>query len=231
VIWTARPDQTEEIGKVAEAGRSSGSEPNVLDPDQIVQIMPLMRRENLGGGIYEPTARDVDVAGLHQAFVRILRRHGGTIETKSPAVEITFEGGEWIVRTPGDVHKARCLVNASGAWGDVIADMAGIEPIGLQPLRRTAFMVPGSNEYAALPMIVGIGNDFYFRPDGSQFLCSLSEEEPSEPTDPRPRMEDVALAIDRINEVAALEIRTVNSQWTGLRTFAPDREFVMSTTV
>jgi D-arginine dehydrogenase len=40
-------------------------------------------------------------------------------------------------------------------------------------------------------------------------------------------MEDVALAIERINEVAALEIRTVNSQWTGLRTFAPDREFVI----
>jgi D-arginine dehydrogenase len=40
-------------------------------------------------------------------------------------------------------------------------------------------------------------------------------------------MEDIALAIDRINEVTTLGIRAVNSQWTGLRTFAPDREFVI----
>ena len=53
------------------------------------------------------------------------------------------------------------------------------------------------------------------------------EEEPDEPGDPRPRMEDVALAIDRINSVTDLDIRTVNSQWTGLRTFAPDGELVI----
>jgi D-arginine dehydrogenase len=76
-------------------------------------------------------------------------------------------------------------------------------------------------------MVVSVGHDYYFRPDGSQLLCSLSEEEPTEPGDPRPRMEDVALAIDRINEATDLEIRTVNSQWTGLRTFSPDRDLVI----
>jgi D-arginine dehydrogenase len=40
-------------------------------------------------------------------------------------------------------------------------------------------------------------------------------------------MSDVALAIDRINEATTLGIRSVNSQWTGLRTFAPDREMVI----
>ena len=40
-------------------------------------------------------------------------------------------------------------------------------------------------------------------------------------------MEDVALAIERINEATNLDIRTVNSQWAGLRTFAPDRDLVI----
>jgi D-arginine dehydrogenase len=40
-------------------------------------------------------------------------------------------------------------------------------------------------------------------------------------------MEDVALAIERINEATILGIRSVNSQWTGLRTFAPDRDLVI----
>ncbi len=227
VIWTARPDQTDDIESVANVGRASGSDPEVLDADQIMEIMPLMNRANLGGGIYEPTARDVDVAGLHQAFVRILRKHDGTIELSSPVTALSTNQGKWTVTTATGKFHSPTIVNAAGAWGDAVAAMAGVEPIGLQPLRRTAFMVPGSDQYSKYPMIVGIGNDYYFRPDGSQFLCSLSEEEPSEPTDARPRMEDVALAIDRINEVTTLGIRTVNSQWTGLRTFAPDREFVI----
>jgi D-arginine dehydrogenase len=40
-------------------------------------------------------------------------------------------------------------------------------------------------------------------------------------------MEDVALAIERINRATTLDIRLVNSQWTGLRTFAPDRDLVI----
>jgi D-arginine dehydrogenase len=40
-------------------------------------------------------------------------------------------------------------------------------------------------------------------------------------------MEDVALAIERINHATTLGIRAVNSQWTGLRTFTPDRELVV----
>jgi D-arginine dehydrogenase len=119
------------------------------------------------------------------------------------------------------------VVNASGAWGDVVAGLAGIEPVGLQPMRRTAFMVPGDGTYATWPFVVDVDQLFYFRPDGAQILCSLAEERPSPPVDPRPDMADVALAIERINGATTLDIRSVNSQWTGLRTFAPDREMVI----
>jgi D-arginine dehydrogenase len=125
------------------------------------------------------------------------------------------------------VVEAGVVVNAAGAWGDRIAGLAGIAPIGLRPLRRTAFMVPGDSAYADLPFIVDADEDFYFRPDGSQFLCSPAEEVPDAPGDPRPRETDVAQAIERINAAAELAIRTVRSQWTGLRTFSPDRAMVI----
>jgi D-arginine dehydrogenase len=76
-------------------------------------------------------------------------------------------------------------------------------------------------------MVVDVDHRFYFRPDGVQLLCSLAEETPSDPGDSRPEMEDVALAIERINQATTLDIRTVNSQWAGLRTFAPDRDLVI----
>jgi D-arginine dehydrogenase len=192
-----------------------------------MDLVPVMRPEQVAGGLYEPNALDLDVAGLHQAFVRIARRHGADIRLSTPVTGLTrLESGWRVSTTEGDTD-CGSVVNASGAWGDRIATIAGVEPIGLQPMRRTAFMVPGDEAFASWPLVIDIDQRFYFRPDGAQLLCSLAEEIPEEPGDARPRMEDVALAIERINDATTLDIRTVNSQWTGLRTFAPDRDLVV----
>lgn len=226
-LWVARPEQLDALDRIAQEGTQSGADSEALTPEEAMRLAPVMKPELLGGGLYEPTAADIDVAGLHQAFVRILRRHEGLIRTGSPVTGIENTGTGWKVVTPVGTFECGAVVNAAGAWGDRVASLAGIDPIGLAPMRRTAFMVPGSDELSALPMVVSVGHDYYFRPDGVQLLCSLSEENPDLPGDPRPFMEDVALAIERINEATILGIRSVNSQWTGLRTFAPDRDLVI----
>jgi len=55
-------------------------------------------------------------------------------------------------------------------------------------------------------------------------LCSLADEQPSEPCDARAEEIDVALAIERINTISTLGLRSVKTTWAGLRTFAPDRD-------
>ena len=227
LLWLATPEQMPKLEGIAAEGRASGARSKLLEPAEVSGLVPVAKTDRLGGGLYEPTARDIDVAGLHQAFVRIARSHGATIETGAPVTELEKSTSGWRATTPSGAHDADVIVNAAGAWGDVVAEMAEAEPMGLQPMRRTAFMVPGDEAYSSLPMVVDTDQLFYFKPDGVQLLCSLAEESPSEPTDPRPRMEDVALAIERINEATTLSIRTVNSQWVGLRTFAPDREMVI----
>lgn len=226
-LWVARPDQMDHLQQIAEEGNRSGAGSELVDVAEVMRLAPMMNPDLLGGGIHEPSAQDIDVAGLHQAFVRIMRRHDATIRTGAPVIGIGRTDTGWRVRTADEVIECDFVVNAAGAWGDRVATLAGIDPIGLQPMRRTAFMVPGSAEYSDLPMVVNIDHDYYFRPDGVQLLCSLAEEVPDDPGDAKPRMEDVALAIERINEVTNLGIRSVNSQWTGLRTFAPDRDLVI----
>ena len=105
--------------------------------------------------------------------------------------------------------------------------MAGLGPMGITPMRRTVFMAPGSEEYKSWPLVASVEMGWYFKPDGIQLLCSLSEENPSPPCDARPEPIDIALAIERINHATTLGIRSVRSSWTGLRTFAPDREMVI----
>ncbi len=227
LLWIAEPEQLSRLESIAAEGRETGSGSELITAEQVAGLLPVVDKDLIAGGLYEPTARDIDVAGLHQAFVRIARRHETEIVTGARVSALRPSSGGWTAHTDQGPFECEVVVNAAGAWGDVVAAMAGVDPVGLQPMRRTAFMVPGDQAYSAWPMVVDADQRFYFKPDGVQLLCSLAEEEPSEPTDPKPRMEDVALAIDRINRATSLGIRTVSSQWVGLRTFAPDREMVI----
>jgi len=122
------------------------------------------------------------------------------------------------------------VVNSAGAWGDVVGAMAGAEPVGLTPKRRTAFTTGIDQDPTSWPFIYNgtPGDHCYFKPEaGNQLLCSLADEGESEPTDARPEEMDIALAIDRINRLSTLGIRSVRTTWAGLRTFAPDRNQVL----
>ena len=226
LLWIATADQLDGLRQIAEEGVATGVGSEFIDGDAVTALVPSIRRDVVEGGLFEPSAKDIDVAALHQAFVRIIRTNGGDIRTSSPVTGLERNGSGWLVTSGTATFACDVVVNASGAWGDEVAALAGIEPLGLTPMRRTAFMVPGDESYSRWPLVADADQQFYFKADGTQILCSLAEEEPSEPGDPRPRMEDVAMAIDRINNATRLGIRTVNSEWTGLRTFAPDRDLV-----
>jgi D-arginine dehydrogenase len=226
-LWIAAPGQEDLLKGLAEQGRELRAEVEELDAAQALELVPVLNPDRLAGGLYEPGAGDLDVAALHQAFVRMARRHGAKIMTSAPVTGLQATGSGWMVSAGIESLGCDAVVNATGAWGDRTAQLAGIDPVGLTPMRRTAFMVPGNEAYAGWPLVDDIEDRFYFKSDGTQILCSLAEENPDEPGDPRPRPEDVALAIDRINGATTLGIRTVSSQWVGLRTFAPDREMVI----
>ncbi|HEX2404042.1 MAG TPA: FAD-dependent oxidoreductase [Acidimicrobiia bacterium] len=227
LLWVSDEARTDRLTRIAADGAALDAGSLLVDRDEILRLVPKLRPDRVARGLYEPNALDIDVAALHQAFVRIARKEGAELRVSAPVTGLARLGVGWRVSTPGGNVDCTVVVNASGAWGDVVAGLAGIEPVGLQPMRRTAFMVPGDQAYARWPFVVDVEQLFYFRPDGAQLLCSLAEETPSPPLDPRPDMADVALAIERINEATTLDIRSVNSQWTGLRTFAPDREMVI----
>ena len=107
-----------------------------------------------------------------------------------------------------------------------MAALAGVEPVGLTPMRRTAFTARVDQDPSAWPFIYSHSSEYpcYFKPEaGSQLLCSLSDETPSEPMDAKPLEIDVARAIENINTISTLGLRSVTTTWAGLRTFAPDR--------
>ena len=207
--------------------RRTGTPVERLEPREARRICPALREDLLAWAVWEPDAADMDVASIHQAFVRGARRRGARIRVSSPVDALEKTPGGWKVQVGQETLQVEVVVNAAGAWGDEIARLAGVHPVGLTPMRRTVFMAPGSEEYREWPLVASAAMEWYFKPDGIQLLCSLSEENPSPPCDARPEPLDIALAIERINDATTLGIRSVRSSWTGLRTFAPDREMVI----
>ncbi|AYJ87239.1 FAD-binding oxidoreductase [Sphingomonas paeninsulae] len=180
----------------------------------------------LAAGLLEPTCADIDVAALHAAVLSRFRRAGGTVETgfRVEAIERLAKG--WRVSAGDKAIEATTIVNAAGAWGDVVAKLAGAEPLGLQPCRRTIAQVrvDGDDVPADLPMVTDVGGSFYFKPEGPNrlWLCP-QDETPVDPGDAAPEDIDVAIAIDRFESVTDWKVLAVERKWAGLRTFAPDR--------
>ncbi len=195
-----------------------------LSPQETAGMCPVLRSDELAGGVFEPTAMDIDVHALHQGFLNGLKRRGGTLATSTPVTALERVGSGWRVTTPGTVDDAAVVVNAAGAWCDVVGAMAGLDPIQLQPKRRTAFTFapPAQLDHLRWPMVVEAQHDFYFRPEGPHLLGSPGDQTPVDPQDIRHEEIDVAIAIDRIQSVTTMQIRTIKAAWAGLRSFVPD---------
>ena len=225
-LMIAAEARTQEVLGQAEAAATQGTPVDVLDTGAALSLVPAIRPSAAALAIYEPGASDMDVAAIHQAFVRLARRHDAQILTSTPVTAVE-PGLRWTLRAGDEKIEADVVVNAAGAWCDQIAAAAGIGGVGISPKRRTAFMVTAPGQSSGWPLVAEIKHDWYFKPDGPQLLCSPADETPSVPCDARPEEIDVAIAIERINQATTLGIRSVRSSWAGLRSFVEDGSMVI----
>jgi D-arginine dehydrogenase len=212
---------------------SSESPLRALSPAEALELCPALRPEKLVAAAHDLSAMEIDVHAVHNAYVQGFRARGGVIRAESAADGLARQGGQWQVEAGGFHAAAPIVVNASGAWGDVTARLAGVRPIGLRPLRRTIFTSPvtGWTGLDAWPFISDAGDRFYFKGEHDQVMVSPADETPDVPRDATPADVDIARAIETVNEHTRLQLRSVRSSWAGLRTFAPDRSPVVGEAV
>jgi glycine/D-amino acid oxidase-like deaminating enzyme len=87
---------------------------------------------------------------------------------------------------------------------------------------------PGGHDVSGWPMLFGVGESWYAKPDAGAWLVSPAEEGPVDaPHDAF--ADDMVLAegIARYQPFVTEEVTRVTSSWAGLRTFAPDRNLVI----
>ncbi len=200
-----------------------------LSAEQALNLVPVLKREWLASAMLEEGSQDMDVHALHQGYLRGMKSRGAMLMCSSGVQSIAHAGGEWTIVAGGQQWFAPVVINAAGAWADDIASLAGVAPIGLEPRRRTALLIdpPENMAIDAWPMVLDVGDTFYFKPDAGRLLLSPADETPSPPGDAQPDELDVAIAVDRFEQATSIVVRQVKHRWAGLRSFVADRSPVI----
>ena len=195
-----------------------------LDRDGLAASIPGLM-PGWTSGLLERSTCDIDVAALHAHYLAVARRSGADLRCRARLVAAGRVSRGWMLESD-DGQSARCsiLVNAGGAWADEIAGIAGIRTVGIQPLRRTMAQLRMVRPVPAdLPLVLGIDGSFYFKPEAGRLWLTPHDEHPSAPCDAAPEEIDIAVAIDRLEQVVDWRIAALEHKWAGLRSFAPDR--------
>ncbi|MGZ3376775.1 MAG: NAD(P)/FAD-dependent oxidoreductase [Phenylobacterium sp.] len=226
-LYIGRPDQAQALADLLAA------EPAALRPvtrEAALALVPALNADYVGSGLLEAGAMDADVEAIHQGFLRGARARGAEIRLGCEVVAIAPSAEGFAVRTAsGESFETRVLINAAGAWADVIAGLAGVRPVGLQPMRRTAMIIDGppGADVRAWPMVIDADEAFYFKPDAGRLLASPADETPVDPHDAWADEMDVAICIERIQNAADIPVQRIVRSWAGLRSFVSDRSPVI----
>ena len=227
-IHIGRADQRKALDHALEAGHALVPSVRRIGIDDIVARVPVIRRDYVAGGVFEPDAMDIDVHAVHRGYLRGIGAGGGRIVTSAEVRGLARINGRWHAETSAGQFVAEIVINAAGAWCDEIGRTAGFRPIGLVPKRRTVitFDPPAGIRVADWPVVLDVDEQFYFKPDAGRVLATPADETPMPPCDVQPEEIDIAVTVDRIERATSMSVGRIAAKWAGLRSFVPDKTLV-----
>ena len=223
-VFIARSDQAASLDAM-ETDLADAPTVRRIDADELARRLPLLRENYAVGAMWDSGTSEIDVAGLHQGYLRQFKARGGVILTRAEVAALLRARGSWQIRAGQHSLTADIVVNAAGAWADEIGRMAEAERIGLVPKRRTALMidVPAGLDLKDAALVIDVDEQFYLKPDAGKLLISPANEDPEPPCDVQPDEMDIAVCVDRIERAFNLSVRRIENPWAGLRSFVADK--------
>ncbi len=120
-------DRLEELKRGASMAKTFGLEVEVLTPEDIAGVYPLLNRAGVTGGVFLPKDGQGDPANITQALAKGARQRGVKIFEQTKVTGITQEKGRvtGVQTERGDIT-ADFVVNCAGMWGREVGLMAGV---------------------------------------------------------------------------------------------------------
>jgi glycine cleavage system aminomethyltransferase T/glycine/D-amino acid oxidase-like deaminating enzyme len=243
------PERWEELKRKLGNARAWGLPAELVGPDDVKRLVPIMRTDDLYGAFYVPSDADVNAAGLCAAM-RALAAADGAAEfheyTPVTGIEVA-DGQVRGVVTPQGRIAAEQVVCAAGLWGPLVGRMAGVR-IPLMPCQhlyvRTQPLpeLRGETEIVRHPVVRYQDQDMYFRQHGEAYGFGSYRHEPlmvaaqDLPHDDHPAIfpftpEHMEVSWrDAIRRIPALAGAQVAHQFNGLFSFTADGNSIVGET-
>ena len=181
VRLAATPDRLDEFQHRGAMAELVGVPFEILDPERLAELHPLVDTHGLLGAAYLPTDGHVDPAGLTNAFVRGAVAGGAEILRSARVVALERERTAWRLQTSrGDV-RAETVVNAAGMWAPQVARLGGAE-LPIVPLQHHYLVTDALRELddlgRELPVLRDADGSYYVRQEGLGLLVGPFERNP-----------------------------------------------------
>ena len=222
-LFVAGPEQAEDIRAHAKViGEEFGE--CLVSANEATALNPLLRAETLGECFYEPEAQDIDVDLLMTLYRKMAQSSDQHIQVAAKVTSLRWQQNSWSLETSAGDFEAGIVVNAAGAWADIVAGLAGAVSKGLIPKRRSVGVLPlpEIGDISAAAMVIDFDERYYFKPEAGRLLISPADTTPVEPHDAYADDDALAEACWHAEQFSSLSVTRMLSTWGGLRTFAPD---------
>ena len=240
-VLVARTDERMMLLKrIASSAQVHGVECHVISPQEAGARYPIMRTDDLVGGLWLPRDGKVNPADVTQALARGARRNGARIFEKTRVTAIHTKNGRavGVATSRGDIA-AEVVVNCAGQWARQVGQLAG----ATVPLHSAEHMyivtgpIPGVTP--DLPVLRDPDGYIYFKEEVGGLLMGGFEPE-AKPWGMKGIPDDFEFGMlpddwdqfqilmeNALRRVPALETAPIKTFMNGPESFTPDNNFVM----
>ncbi len=146
------PDRWTEFKRLATTARSFGMEMDLIGPDDVRRMWPLMDTSDLIGASWLPTDGQASPSDITQSLAKGARMHGAKIQEGVKVTGFRMEGRRIThVETSQGVIACEKVVNCGGMWARQVGAMAGVA-VPLHPVKHQYIVtdkIPGLSPDAA----------------------------------------------------------------------------------
>lgn len=118
-------DQMTEFRRAVAKARALGTNMEIVSPDEVKRLFPLLQTDGVVAGLYTPDDGHVDPSSLTYAYAKGARQQGVEFYTQAKVERIGRKAGVWIVETGRGTVRAEYVVNCAGMWAPEISSMVG----------------------------------------------------------------------------------------------------------
>ncbi len=213
------------------------SHPRIVGPEEIGQLVPGMRTDDLVAALWGPEDGRVDPSIYVSALLEEAKGLGARVLTRAAVKGVEAgPGGLFKLRVDGTVVEADAVVNAAGAWARQVGSMVGLT-VPVDGYRRQVVILRPDRSVEKVPVVMDYIPGFereglYFCEEtGGLILASVhwesvgSEEKPEDPDryKQRPDSEFVEHVVGSLAQRWPLAANfQITGGWAGLYPMTPD---------